>query len=415
MGKRVFFGSIIVVALFSISARPRPAVLAPTFNRDIVRILQQNCQECHRPGGAAPFPLIRFEEVAPRAYQISTVTRLRQMPPWKPQPGCTDLQGERRLSDQQITTLIRWVAMGTPEGDPKDLPSPLSFSDDWSLGPPDLVTGMEQMYWPPRNSDAFRCFVLPSPRHQDLFVAAVDFRSLARENVHHILVYVDDTGAAEILDSEDGEPGYECFGGPRFPPSGILGGWFPGSAPVVFPEGVAGRIKPESRIVIQVHYHSHGGPVFADITELGLYFVPSASRILRFLAAENNEFVIPAGAAAHSIEASVTIPFDIDLHTIGAHMHLLGRTVRAEAVFPDGRTECLLEIADWDPNWQGMYTLRSPMRIPAGTVVRARATYDNSENNPRNPFSPPRDVHWGEEAFNEMLSAYMAYSLVSGD
>lgn len=149
-----------------------------------------------------------------------------------------------------------------------------------------------------------------------------------------------------------------------------------------------------------------------DLTELALYIVRQASRTLQFLAAENQSLVIPPGVSSHQMSAAVTLPADIDVHAIGAHMHLLGRTVDVQARLPDGTSRCLLQIADWDPAWQGMYAYREPVRLPAGTRIEALATYDNSSANPRNPHNPPREVVWGEEALNEMLSAYLAYTIV---
>ena len=403
-------------ALASLGGRPRIVSVAPTFSREVVRILQQHCQECHRPGGIAPFPLMNYAEVAPRAYQIAAVTLGRCMPPWKPLAGCGDFQDERRLSEKELATISRWVTAGAREGDRSHLPPQRTFAEGWSLGPTDLITGMQQIYWPPPHSDTFRCFVLPSPSSQEIFVEALDFRSLARENVHHILVYVDESGTAERLDSEDDIPGYECLGGPKFVPSALLGGWFPGAKPLVLPAGVSGHIRPQSKIVMQVHYHAHSAAIAGDITEIGLYRSQSSpARTLRFLAAENMDFIIPAGATAHPISAAIAISDDIDVHAIGAHMHRLGRAFRVEAESTDGVRRCLLEIGDWDPSWQGMYSHREPVRLEAGSRILASATYDNSANNPRNPHSPPQDVVWGEQAFNEMLSAYIAYSLAGGE
>lgn len=272
-----------VTAAAGLADRRRAVVSTPTFNREIVRILQSNCQSCHRADGMAPFPLTTYTDTASRAHQIAMMTRTRRMPPWKPAAGCGAFQQERRLTDVEIRMIEAWGTAGLPEGDRRDLPPPAIFAEDWKLGPPDILMAMPEIYAPPSGRDIFRCFVLPSSFHKETLVAAIDFRPRARSAVHHILAYVDESGKAEQLDATDPEPGYECMGGPRFTPTALLGGWFPGSEPAVMPPGVAARVAPEAQIVLQMHYHLHY-PGMVDRTELALYLVSQAARTLQFLA-----------------------------------------------------------------------------------------------------------------------------------
>lgn len=411
--RRTLFLLIAVASVAALGARSRPAIQAPTFSRDVARILQQHCQECHNPEGMAPFSLMTYQEVAPRAAQIAAVTAAGLMPMWKPAPDCGEFVGERRMTRAEIKTLGAWVIAGVPEGRPADLPAPKNFgSNSWKLGSPDLITAMSEPYDPPTTGDSFRCFVLPVATGNGLNVSGVDFRPGARENVHHILAYVDTSGTAERLDAEDPGPGYECMGGPRFQPAALLGGWFPGAEPFVLPPGIATRVESTSRVVTQVHYHPHHGHIEADRTEMAMYLANEpVTKTLRYGAAENVSFTIPAGATGHRIQGSVAIPANITIYAIGGHMHLLGQTMNAEAVLPDGSRQCLLKINHWDPAWQGMYVYRQPVSLPLGTTITVEASYDNSMFNPRNPNQPPRDVSWGEEAYNEMLSAYFAYTV----
>jgi hypothetical protein len=394
------------------AARSRPLHAVPTFNREVVRIFQQQCQSCHRPGGVAPFSLTTYDSAYEQRWLIAGQTATRKMPPWKPADGCGEFKAQRKLTDQQIITLAAWVRAGAPEGEPADLPPPLDFNDGWSLGEPDLVLEMPEVYTPPTNVDSFRLFPLPYVFPRDTYISAVDLQPGAREYVHHSLVHVDSSGQSDILDAADPQPGYDYMRvGIGFEASGFLGTWVPGQPPQAVPDGSSLKIPAGGKIVLEIHYHPHDGVIRSDRTKIGLYLTRKPIRKLQQFAAINNpDFVIPAGASNHQITATWTIDRPMHLLAVGAHMHYIGRRMTVTATLPEGGERCLLTVNDWDPAWQGLYDLRESIALPAGTTLRVDGYYDNSSANERNPFSPPRDVKSGGLATDEMCIAYLTYT-----
>ena len=192
---------VIVGALFAqqprVPARSRSTarsapVAEVTFSNQIAPIFQQNCQECHHPGEVAPFSLMTYETALPYAQAIREQTQRRDMPPWKPVPGVGEFQGERRLIDREIDLIARWVDGGAPQGDPRVLPEPLVFPNEWTLGEPDLVIALDRPYAPdPFGEDDYRCFSIPSGLLEDRFVGAVEVRPGNRRIVHHVLLFPD--------------------------------------------------------------------------------------------------------------------------------------------------------------------------------------------------------------------------------
>ncbi len=322
-----------------------------TFNKQVVRILQQHCQTCHRPNNIAPMSFLTYTDVRPWAKAIKAAVLTGQMPPWKPVNAHGVFKGERSLTDQEIQTLSQWATNGAPEGDPLDLPDPMTFSDTWSAG--------------------------------------------------------------LKLDDADPGPGYTCFGGAGFLNGlGGLGGWVPGSSPEAFPLGTGVRIPKGARIVMQVHYSLSGisqssRPLEPDLTRVGIYLSPVPLQPISFLPVVNPFFTIPAGDSHYQVKASYVIGRAVELVAIAPHMHLLGHQATIEAQFPNGDRRQLIRIDNWDFHWQGNYVYRDPVLLPAGTLIELTAYYDNSLNNPKNPSSPPVPVSWGERTTDEMCLAFL--------
>ncbi len=404
-------GSISLAAASRV--RPiRAARVSPTYSNEVSRIFQQHCQSCHRPEEIAPFSLLTYADAKSHAAAIEYKVSHKEMPPWKAAAACGEFEGSRVLTPAEIKTVTDWVKAGAPEGDPRELPVPLTFDSSWTLGTPDL-TLRTPVYVAPSNKDTYRCFPIDGPVDAR-FVSAMDVRPGNRETVHHVIAYLDTTGASATLDAKDAEPGYECFGGPGFSTTGTLGGWAPGARADKLPDGIAMRLPARTRVVMQIHYHPHGGVSESDQTEVGLYYAKAPTRQeLRVLPLVNNTFVLPAGKADHAVTASFKLPGFISgqAWSITPHMHLLGRTMKVEATLPGGATNCMINIEDWDFNWQGSYQYKKPQPMPAGTLLTLRATYDNSAANKRNPNTPPKDVRWGEETTDEMCLAFIGFTL----
>ena len=394
----------------------------PTFARDVEPILRRSCQGCHGPGQSAPFPLLTHAQAAKRANDLVAVTEERFMPPWKPSSGVgPPLRHDRSLLPSEIEVLRAWAEAGAPEGVAEGSPGPAVPEpvDGWALGPPDLVLEMpEEFAIPATGDDVYRCFVLPTHLPEDRMVTAVEVRPGNPRVVHHAFNYIDVRGLGRRRDAEDPAPGYTCFSGftgDRI--FGAMGGWTPGNEPHFFEDGVGLNLPKGADVVMQVHYHPSGKPE-RDRTRLGLHFARKPiRRSIQWVSAsaDPDGFALPAGDPEAVVTASLTIPMDVELHAMTPHMHLLGRRFSATFTPPDGRTEPLIEIDDWDFNRQDTYHLREPLLLPAGTRIFIKGLYDNSEANPRNPSRPPRDVPWGEGTTDDMLILFLALTDATQD
>ena len=402
--------------------RPAPETV-PTFSKEVVRIFQANCQSCHHPGDIAPFSLMTFSDAHVRASDIKYMTSTRQMPPWKPAQSCGIFDSPRVLAQADIDTLAKWAEGGAPEGNPADLPPALNFEGGWALGQPDLTLQNTQPYTPPSTGDMYRCFTMPTNLSDDRYVSAIDIKPGDRQTVHHVIAFIDTTGESQKLDDADPAPGYQCFGGPGFQITNLnattLGGWAPGYRPVMLPPEVAFSLPKGSRIVLQVHYHPHGPAPLPDQTQIGVYYdKQKPKQLMRVLPLINDTFTIPPGDPHFRVTADFTIPtFPLPINThvwlVAPHMHLLGRTMQVNAALPTGQSNCLINIDDWDFNWQGMYRFKEPLAVPAGTRLLLEAFYDNSEGNTRNPNDPPKPVSWGEATTDEMCIAFLGFTIDS--
>jgi peroxiredoxin len=311
-----------------------------TYYHDVLPILQNNCQTCHRPGEVGPFSLVTYRQAVKWAADIKEYTQSRQMPPWKPSDGLA-FHNDRRLADKDIQTLAGWVDGGTPEGDPKDAPAPRQFTDGWQLGTPDLVLAMDgEFQLAPGGRDVFRWFAMPTGLTEDKNVVAVEVRPGNPRIVHHSLLFVDTSGEARKLelqekerkkepDEADAGAGYNGAMGFRgFRPRGGLGGWAPGLGARYLPEGTAYFLPKGSDVVMQVHYHRNGRQE-KDRTQVGLYFAKKpVDRQFQSLVipgargGRNPFFVIPKGNDHFRVHGTIKVEQDCDVFTIMPHMHM---------------------------------------------------------------------------------------------
>jgi tetratricopeptide (TPR) repeat protein/mono/diheme cytochrome c family protein len=379
-----------------------------TFNKDIAPIVFHNCAPCHRPGEAGPFSLLDYAAVRRRARDIVRVTGSRYMPPWPPDPGYGEFEGERRLSDEQIALIQRWVGEGAPEGDPAQRPAAPQFAAGWQLGPPDLVLeAAEPFTVPATGTDVFRNLVVPVPLTAARWVRALELRPGNKAVVHHANVLLDRTGSARRLDASDPGPG---FGGmdvelesDSFEPDSHFLFWKPGTAAVSEPADMAWRVDGQTDLVLNLHLQPSGKPeVIRPV--VGLYFTDTApTRHPMLVQLEDDGAIdIPPGRRDFVVEDHYELPVDVDVLGVYPHAHYLGRKIEAFATLPDGSRTWLLRIGDWDFNWQAVYRFRRPVPLPRGATVHMRVTYDNSADNPRNPSDPPRRVRAGNRSSDEM-------------
>jgi Flp pilus assembly protein TadD len=387
------------------SSLPPPSASSATsvtFNKQIAPILFEHCAPCHRPGQSAPFSLLTYASARKHASEIVDSVRRRYMPPWLPEPGYGEFVDERGLSSKEIGLIQAWVAQGSIEGNPGDLPSPPKFREGWQLGEPDLVVQMPQAYQlAGEGKDLYRNFVIPMQTGQTRFVQALEFHP-NNKSVHHVRILLDPTQQSRRLEGQDGQPGFGGMNVPaKFPPGHMLT-WTPGRTPAREPEGMAWILEPNTDIVLQIHMQRTGKLELIQ-PQIGLFFTnqpPSKSPVRIGLLSELID--IPAGDSEYVVERDFELPADVDVLAVLPHLHYLGKEIQGYARLPDGSRQSLLFIKSWDFNWQSEYRYRKPVFLPRGSVISLHYTYDNSARNPRNPSQPPRRVTYGPQSVDEM-------------
>lgn len=374
------------------------------FAQDVAPIVISYCTGCHRPGGSAPFSLLTYPEVKARARQIVSAVERRAMPPWKPDPGFGEFVGERRLTDAQIAVFRSWLAAGAPAGDLGEVPSRSESTDGWLLGKPDLVVSLPQAYrLAPAGSDQLRNFVIPISTSTRRFVKAWEFKTTNPAVVHHATMMLDPTRAARQLDQRDPAPGYEdVIPMSARNPDGYFLGWTPGQRPTAVDDRMAWRLDPDIDLIAMLHLRPSGKWEEVNVS-IGLYFADAPPTSTPVMVRLNRQDIdIPAGEPQYTISDSYTLPVPVTVISVQPHAHNLARQVKGYATLPDGTTQWLIRISDWDFNWQDTYRFATPLKFAAGTRLTMEYTYDNSEKNASNPSRPPRRVTYGQRTTDEM-------------
>jgi hypothetical protein len=421
---RIALASLVALPISSAALTLRQETPARvTFGEHVAPIVFNKCASCHRPGEAGPFSLLSYEDVRKRGKLIAAVTQKRYMPPWHGASQMGEFRDDRRLTDAEIQTIQSWVEAGMPEGDPKHLPALPKFTPGWHLGQPDLVVRMNEPFEIPADGpDIFRNFAIKLNLTEDKWVKAIEFRSSANAS-HHALYFLDQTGDAVKADETDPRPGFSGMnvagnaaagarrGGARAQlgargASG-LGGWAVGGVARMLPEGLARALPKASDLILQMHFHPTG-KVEREQATVGFYFADGPPK--RTLTALQMPPVfgalavidIPPGERQYVIKDSFLLPIDADVIGGSGHAHYLATEMHMTATLPDGGTQELFGIPNWQFNWQEGYYFREPVRLPKGTRLDVEIAYDNSNANPNNPNTPPKRVLWGQQSTDEM-------------
>lgn len=385
-----------------------------TYANQVSRILQARCVECHRTGQVAPFALTEYDEVVGWADMIAEVIEEQIMPPWHANPEYGNFSNSCQMTEQEKETIYAWIENGMPKGDPKDLPEPLPYADGWRIPEPDLVISLPEEFTilpegeldpktgKPTGQIDYKYFVAEHEFTEDKWVQAAEAKPGNPAVVHHIIVFVKPPGEGKKVHGE------------------LSSDWLvataPGAMPLRLPEGMAKRIPKGSKLVFQLHYTPNGTEQ-VDRSSVGIVFADpktvkkevATDKVLR------GDFLIPAGADNHRVEASKTFRRDVLLLALFPHMHLRGKSFRYVAEYPDGRPEeILLDIPRYDFKWQNSYIFAEPKLLPKGTTLRCIAHYDNSKENPANP-NPDVDVRWGDQTWEEMMIGYFDMVLADQD
>jgi hypothetical protein len=404
----VAFGIGILLVPGSARAQDQPS--GPTFTKDVAPILYKHCTSCHRPGDIGPMSLLNYADVVPWSRSIQRRVVERSMPPWFADPRYGKFQNERRLTQSEIDTIVNWVSSGGRQGNPADLPPPPQYVEGWTIGTPDAVFEMPQEYEIPAiGAIDLQFFQVPTGFTDDKWIQAVEVRPGNRAHVHHVNMYY-----------QEPQPG----GRPLLPPSAgaikqpqqlgsSLAVFAGGTDPLVFPPGVARRMRAGSMLLFEVHYVTGGKPA-RDRTRLGLRFASQPPKEeLQAVAMSNSRFVIPPGDPDFVVQARAAFDRPLKIWSILPHMHLRGKSFEYRLVYPDGRSEIILSIPRYDSHWQTSYNFAEPLLVPANTFFEATAHFDNSPGNRANP-DPSIEVRWGWQPSQEMMFSYISFSLAGG-
>lgn len=378
------------------------ALLAATFYHDVLPVLQRHCQSCHRPGEIAPMPLLTYAQARPWAKAIRRAVLSRKMPPWFAAEASVRFGNDPSLTPEEIAVIDAWASNGSPAGDPKTAPSPVTWPSGWNIPKPDLTLQMpEAVHVPAKEELDYQFIILPLNLKEDRWVQAAEIRPGARAAVHHVVVYVREPGSPWLRDAPAGRP-FVRAGVTR---SDILAIYAPGQPAMRCLPGMAKKIPAGSDLVLQMHY-TPTGHALDDRTSVGIVWAaqPPKKRVLT-LQLDTTRFVIPAGDRNYRVSVSGTLPNDAELLSMFPHMHLRGKAFEYALVQPGGRIETLLRVAPYNFSWQLDYRLAEPRLLKKGTLLQCTAWYDNSPNNPRNP-DPTQDVTYGEQSRDEMMVGF---------
>jgi hypothetical protein len=363
-------------------------------------ILQNRCQECHRPGEIAPMPLLTYAQVRPWAKSIRTVVLSGKMPPWFADPCCGKFENDRSLSPGEREILAKWAESGASQGDPRQAPPAKIRTPGWNLpSPPDQVFSVPQAFRVPASGAVeYQYFAIPTGFKEDRWVTAAEARPSNRAVVHHAVVYIR-------------EPGSTWTQGPT--KADILTIYSPGSAPDISPPGMAKLVKAGSDLVVEIHYTPNGKPA-EDRTQVAVTFAqsPPVKRVLT-LQMDSSTFRIPPGERDYRVTVWGTLPNDALLLGFFPHMHLRGKSFEYTRLRDDGQPETLLKVAPYDFYWQLSYRLARPLALKKGTRLTWIGTFDNSANNPRNP-DPSAEVRYGHQSWEEMMIGFFDVAVDPG-
>ncbi|MFL5763114.1 MAG: c-type cytochrome [Bacteroidia bacterium] len=390
-----------------------------TFSEHIAPIIYKNCTTCHRPGEAGPFSLITYQDAKSKSSLMKFVTSTRFMPPWPADANYTHFIDEKVLTGDEIAMIGKWVDEGCPVGDSTKIPPPPVFPKGSQLGDPDFVISFRDVYKIPGNAqDHFLLMRVPYELPQDQYISAIEVVPGNRKLLHHVNAQLlsyepgkkKDVMAGNVVIDLDSFPdklsAYKELGlanddGVTFPmltPS--VTNYLPGVTPPIYPEGIGGfkLTKKGALFLKDIHY----GPSRVDTTDRTSFNVffskqPPKRPTQEFQMGTYGvspvvpKLVVPPDEIK-TFTSDYTVPFDISILTVNPHMHLLGKSFLAYAITPQKDTIRLIKIDKWDFRWQYFYTFKTMVKIPAGSRIHAEGVYDNTKNNPNNPFSPPRVV-----------------------
>lgn len=440
----------VAVGLFTLpisyASGPDAPAKEVTFNKDVAPIFHAKCAECHHPGEATPFSTLTYKDVRPWAKSIKEKVINREMPPWHADPHVGEWANDRRLTPQQIETIVAWVDQGAKEGDLKNLSPAPQFTDGWSIGKPDVVIPMTEEFTLDANGpDEYQYFDIPSNFTEDKYVVMAEARPGNRKIVHHIIAFVVPPGqpntakmtkeqrdkAVEmslknspmyregfLIRMKPDQPVFDdlCAAPAEKRRDAIDNGTFvaayaPGRNVDRWEPGLAKKIPAGSIIRLQVHYSKVAGSAQKDRSMVGLVFSKEPPQRQVFTASvQNTWFQIPPNAERHKVTSCWVPKENWKIFALAPHMHYRGAAMEYKVTYPDGREEALLNVPKYDFAWQTNYVLKQPLVIPRNSKLTVTAYFDNSAKNKYNP-DPSKPVRHGEPTYDEMMMGFFDYTV----
>jgi hypothetical protein len=379
-----------------------------TFDRDVLPILQKNCQACHRPGEVAPMPLMTYQDARPWAKAIKAAALRRKMPPWYADPQYGHFANEHKLTDAQIATLASWADNGAPEGDAKSKPAPVAFVDGWNLKP-DLIVEMPTAFQVPASGTVeYQYMKVKGNFPKDVWVSEAEMRPGDSRVVHHGEVWVLPPGSKWMADAVPGVA-YPQTVMKKQPDDhiDILGKFNPGVGAQTFVFGGSAKFIPkDSDLVFEIHYTAVGQAA-TDRTKVGMVFAkgPPSTRYFTSYGPQARNLVIAPNDNNGEVVSEMTLAADAKLVNVQPHMHVRGKDYELRMILPNGETRTVFK-GIFDFNWQISYNFAEPILMPKGTRLVGISHFDNSPNNPFNP-DHAKEVHWGFQNWEEMSNCFM--------
>jgi hypothetical protein len=382
-----------------------------TFTKDVLPILQKNCQSCHRPGEFAPFSLLSYQDARPYGRAIKNAVSIGQMPPWFADEGFAKYSNDKRLSKRDVETLVAWVDKGAPEGDPKDAPPPAHFEDGWQIKPDMIIEMPKPFHLPASGTINYQNMVVKVNFPEDRWVIAAEMRPGNRKGVHHGRVNLRPPDSDYMKDAEPGlayENGDKRLGRS----SGVidlLGKFNPGLGEQAFNAFDSAKFVPKgSDVIFNLHYTSYGEEG-DDQSKIGLVFAAKGwSPKWRYFVHNGplaNNLAIPPHDANAEVVGELTTQVPMKLAYMQPHMHLRGKDFEMRLIFPSGDTKTVLK-GKWNFDWHLGYDLDAPIDLPIGTRLVSICHFDNSVANKNNP-DPSKLVFWGDQNWDEMQNIFI--------
>jgi peroxiredoxin len=370
-------------------AKTQEGDAVPSYTQ-VARILREHCVDCHRRGDIGQWSMDSYGKVKNKAAMIREVLLERRMPPWDPDPRHGEFTGANRLSREELQTLLRWSLAGAPRGEgPDPLANPMNPLAEWELGTPDVVLRAERQTVPATGVLEYRTLPLEYKRDQELWISGIEIKPGNRKVVHHAVLYAKWPGCNDNGDT-----------------NGVyLLAWAPGVPPMRLPEGVGKRLPVNASISIQMHYTVCGSEQ-TDTTTAALYFWPRPQpRAVETREAIEWDLNLAPGNDESRYAATYGFKTPATIYSFFPHMHVRGSYMRYELLLPDGTKETLLNVPRYDFNWQYVYALRKPRRVPAGSWLLVTGAFDNSAAKAGNP-DPKKRVHFGAQSWDEMFIGF---------